>query len=160
MTQVAAPHEAGAASIPAWLQSTALRALTRQDRLDHTALTKPGEPFTVWGCQQDDTAMLTTDHVASWLAILHKHKLVTMKWEFNKSTHLQEVNNGVWLLNTYFYSKLMDNGAAGMERWERGLNLSQTHTIIIPVHHPAGPGHWTVMVVRLKHNTIVHYDSI
>ena len=43
-----------------------------------------------------------------------------------------------------------------MMRWSRKLNLTRLQLIVIPIHHP---GHWTLVVVRIRERLIVSYDS-
>ena len=103
--------------------------------------------------------MLNTDHLHEWLLLLSRHNVCAYKGEQEAATSGQ-LRSGVWVFNTFFYAKLTEGGSEAVRKWHSKLNFNNTHTVVIPIHHPAGVGHWSVVIVKLRHNTITHHDSM
>ena len=66
----------------------------------------------------------------------------------------------VRLLNTYFYSKLMEGGQfsfANIERWLRRFPMFEQDVIIVPIHQP---NHWVLAILLPQLQQIETYDSL
>ncbi|KAJ1954508.1 SUMO1 sentrin specific peptidase 1 [Dipsacomyces acuminosporus] len=63
----------------------------------------------------------------------------------------------VHAFNTFFYSKLKEQGYASVRRWTRRIRLFEKDVLIVPVHLGV---HWCCAVVDFKAKSIAYYDSL
>ena len=70
--------------------------------------------------------------------------------------------NPTWILDTQLFSNniLHNPESRKHKRFHRKIPVHSLHHVIIPVHHPAGIGHWTLIHIDIRPNLISHYDSL
>jgi hypothetical protein len=71
---------------------------------------------------------------------------------------ISEYSKGsIYVFSTFFYTKLVGNGAEHVQRWTAGTDIFKHRLIYIPVHLPM---HWTFVVIDVPKLRIEYYDSL
>ncbi|XP_036063375.1 sentrin-specific protease 2-like [Onychomys torridus] len=61
------------------------------------------------------------------------------------------------VFNTFFYPKLKHGGYCSVKRWTRGIKLFEKEIVLVPIHQKV---HWSLIVIDLRKQSIVYYDSM
>ncbi|CAG9835228.1 unnamed protein product [Diabrotica balteata] len=59
--------------------------------------------------------------------------------------------------NTFFYTKLLKDGAESLRRWTKKIDIFACDIICIPIHLSM---HWCMAIVDMRAKTIKYYDSM
>ncbi|XP_075240460.1 sentrin-specific protease 1-like [Convolutriloba macropyga] len=60
-------------------------------------------------------------------------------------------------MNTFFYSRLFENGYKSVSRWTRRVDIFSMDYILVPVHLQV---HWCLAVISFKSKSVLYYDSM
>ena len=60
----------------------------------------------------------------------------------------------VHIMSTFFYTKLVRSGYAGVERWIKRVKLNKLKLLLVPVH--LSRSHWALAAVNLRTKVHVH----
>ncbi|KAF5274709.1 hypothetical protein FQA39_LY07101 [Lamprigera yunnana] len=63
----------------------------------------------------------------------------------------------VYAMNTFFYPKLLKDGASSLRRWTRRIDLFSCDIVAVPIHQTM---HWCMSIIDFKKCTIKYYDSM
>lgn len=62
-----------------------------------------------------------------------------------------------YTFNTFFYSKLRDNGYSSIKRWTRRVDIFDYTYLLVPVHLG---NHWCLAFINFSNKTLSYYDSL
>lgn len=63
----------------------------------------------------------------------------------------------VYAMNTFFYPKLLKDGASSLRRWTRRVDLFSYDIIAVPIHLGM---HWCMSIINFQNRSIKYYDSM
>lgn len=64
----------------------------------------------------------------------------------------------VYAFNTFFMTRLLTSGYAGVRRWTKNVDIFEYELIPVPVH--VNGVHWCMAIIDFRHRTIRYYDSL
>ncbi|KAK2715174.1 hypothetical protein QYM36_009976, partial [Artemia franciscana] len=62
-----------------------------------------------------------------------------------------------YTFNTFFLTKLLESGHAGLKRWTRKIDIFENEILLVPVHLAV---HWCMAVIDFSDKSIRYYDSM
>ncbi|XP_035696766.1 sentrin-specific protease-like [Branchiostoma floridae] len=63
----------------------------------------------------------------------------------------------VHAFDTYFYTKLMNEGPSSLERWTQKTDIFTMDLVLVPIHLEV---HWCMAVIDIRRKCIKYYDSM
>ena len=63
--------------------------------------------------------------------------------------------NKVYIVSTFFYTKLARSGYSGVERWIRKVDLKRLRLLLVPVH--LSMSHWSLAAVNFRAKVYTMY---
>ena len=112
------------------------------------------EEILVSGFGQNITrADLRTLHGPNWLNDEIINFYMNLLMEKGKEKDIQKIH----AFSSFFYSKLLKEGYASVNKWTKKINIFEMDLVLVPVHMG---NHWCLAVIDMRNNEIKYYDSL